>query len=100
MIFTLDDSRIALGAALAGGGGMPSLAVRLELGAASKGCLGAGRLELARAAFGTGVDEPARDSPMVMRMNSACKPSSLYVNCIGLMGMEYRALTIVLLIPA
>jgi len=56
---------------------MPELAVRLEFGVASKGCLGAGRFELAREAFVTGVDEPARDSPMVMRMNSAWSPSSL-----------------------
>jgi len=83
-----------------GGGGIPVVAVLLELDVASKGCLEAGLFEPALDAFGAGVAEAPRDSPMVMRMNSLKIPSSPYVNCIGLVGCEYKALTIVLVIPA
>jgi hypothetical protein len=89
-----------LGAALIGGGGISGLATRLELGIASKGCLDAGRFELARdACIAEGAELP-RASPMVIRMNSLNQPSSLYVSCIGLDGREYKALTVVLVVPA
>jgi hypothetical protein len=82
-----------------GGGGI-EVAALLELDIASKGCLDAGLFEFALDAFGAGVAEAPRDSPIVMRMNSLRIPSSLYVNCIGLVGREYKALTIVLVMPA
>ena len=52
-------------------------------------------------AFGAGVAEAPRDSPIVMRMNSLKIPSSLYDSCIGLVGREYNAFTaLVLVMPA
>ena len=95
----LEVSRPRLGAAFVGGGGI-SVATLLELEVASSGGLDAGRLELALDPFGAGVAEAALDSPIVIRMNSVKIPSSLYVNCMGLVGREYKALTIVLVIPA
>jgi hypothetical protein len=78
-------SRARLGAAPVGGG-ISELVVLLELDVASKGCLTAGLLELARGALGAGVAEVPLDSPIVIRMNSQIMPSSLYVSCIGLDG--------------
>lgn len=85
---------------MVGGGGIPEEAVLLELDVASKGCRDAGLFEPVLDALGAGVAEAPRDSPIVMRMNSLKIPSSLYVNCIGLVGREYMALIIVLVIPA
>ena len=93
-------SRPRLGAAPVGGGGIPEVAALLELDVASKGCLDAGLLEFVLDALCTGVAEAPLDSPIVMRMNSLNIPSSLYVNCMGLVGREYKALTIMLVIPA
>jgi hypothetical protein len=91
---------LTLGAALSGGGGISELATLFELGVASNGGLDAGLFEFARDAFDAGVTELPLDSPIVMRMNSLIKPSSLYVSCIGLEGCEYKAFTIVLFVPA
>jgi hypothetical protein len=96
----LTSSLARLGAALVGGGGISEVFALLELDVASRGCLDAGILELALELGGAGVAEARLDSPIVMRMNSVNIPSSLYVNCIGLDGREYKALTIVLLMPA
>ena len=96
----LTSSLARLGAALVGGGGISEVFALLELDVASRGCLDAGLLELALELVGAGVAEAPLDSPIVMRMNSVNVPSSLYVNCIGLDGREYKALTIVLLMPA
>ncbi len=93
-------SRPRLGAALVGGGGIPEVTILLELDVASRGCLDAGLFILVVDAFGAGVAEAPLDSPIVMRINSLNIPSSLYVNCMGLVGREYKALTMVLLIPA
>jgi hypothetical protein len=70
-------SRLILGAALVGGGGISEVAALFAPGVASKGCLDAGLLELARDAFGAGVAEAPRCSPIVMSMNSLNIPSSL-----------------------
>ena len=90
-----------LGAAWVSGGGI-SEAILLEPGVAARGCLDAGLLEPVPTTFGAGagVLDPPLDSPMVIRINSVSIPSSLYVSCIGFEGREYRALTIVLVMPA
>jgi hypothetical protein len=96
----LTSSLARLGAALVGGGGISEVFALLALDVAARGCLDVGLLELALELVGAGVAEAPLDSPIVMRMNSVNVPSSLYVNCIGLDGREYKALTIVLLMPA
>lgn len=85
-VLLLAVSRLILGAALIGGGGISDSVLLLEPGVASKGCLDAGLFELARDPFGTGVAVLPRDSPIVIRINSLTRPSSLYVICIGLDG--------------
>lgn len=92
-------SRPRRGAALTGGGGIPD-AVLLELNVASGGCLDAALLELVLAGLTAGVADAPLDSPIVIRINSVTMPSSQYVSCIGLDGREYKALTIVLVMPA
>ena len=92
-------SRPRRGAALTGGGGI-SDAVLLELNVASEGCLDAGLLELVLAGLAADVADAPLDSPIVIRINSVTILSSLYVSCIGLDGREYKALTIVLVMPA
>ena len=72
----LAPSRLILGAALVGGG-ISELATLFELDVATKGCLDAGLLELAREAFRVGVAEADRDSPIVIKMNSLNTPSSV-----------------------
>ncbi len=69
-------SRLRLGAALIGGGGM-EVAVLFGLEVASRGCLEAGRFEPTLATFGAGVADAPLDSPIVIRMNSLIIPSSL-----------------------
>jgi hypothetical protein len=81
-----ESSRIE--ALLGGGGGISAGVALLEADAVATGCLDACRLEPARGAFGAGVAEPPRTSPIVMRINSLRIPSSLYVNCIGDAGRE------------
>jgi hypothetical protein len=95
----LTGSRLRPEAAVAVGGGI-KMAALLELDVASKGCLDAGLFEVGLTPFDAGVAEALRDSPIVMRMNSLKIPSSLYVNCIGLVGREYKVLTSVLAMPA
>lgn len=89
-----------LGAALVGGGGICEFVVLLELVVASRDCLEAGLFEVCRGALGAGVADAALDSPIVINMNSLNIPSSLYEICIGSIGREYKALTIVLMMPA
>ena len=89
-----------LTAADIGGGGILELGAFREPAVASRGCLDAGLFEVVRYVFGVGVAELPLDSPIVIKINSHNKPSSLYVICIGLDGCEYRAFTIVFVIPA
>jgi hypothetical protein len=83
-----------------GGGGILEAAVLAEFDVASKGCLDVGLFVPVLEALGAGVADAPRESPIVIRINSLKIPSSLYVNCIGLVGREYKALTTVLVIPA
>ena len=99
-MFRFSVCRLTTGAKDAEGGGISAVFSLLGLEVASRGCLEAGRLEFALLAAGAGVTEVPLDSPIVMRINSVKTPSSLYVNCIGLDGLEYSALTKVLVIPA
>lgn len=85
---------------MVGGGGILEAAVLVEFDVASKGCLDVGLFVPVLEALGAGVADAPRDSPIVIRINSLKIPSSLYVNCIGLVGREYKALTTVLVIPA
>ena len=93
-------SRVKLGPGAGGGGISESARGRFKLDVASKAGLVVGRLEEARVAFVAGVADAALDSPVVIRMNSHKIPSSVYVSCIGFVGCEYIALTLVLVIPA
>lgn len=99
-IFLLVCSRARLGSGTPDSTVSEPDLVRFELDVASKGCRTTGLFEAARPSFAAGVADAALASPVVMRINSHCIPSSLYVSCIGLEGFEYRALMFVLVIPA